>query len=326
MLSVVVACFNEEVTIPILFEELMNISKKIPEKVELIFVNDGSTDRSLEQMKDIQKKHSELVTYISFSRNFGKEAALIAGLRQAKGEYVCVMDADMQDPPELLVEMYERIQDESIDCVGARRVTRKGEPLIRSFFARLFYKVVNRIGNVEMVDGARDFRLMSRQMVESILELTEYNRFSKGLFSWVGYRTVYLEYENRERVAGTTSWSFWKLVSYSIDGIINFSEMPLNMASYIGAMSCGAAALAMVFIVVRALLFGDQTSGWPSLVTIILFVGGIQLLCMGIIGKYIAKIFMETKKRPLYIIKEQQERQEQIKERSESETESNIKG
>lgn len=215
-----------------------------------------------------------------------------------------VMDADLQDPPELLIEMVRILEQGEYDCVGTRRINRRGEPSIRSWFARKFYQLINHIGEVEMVDGARDFRLMTRQMVDSVLELSEYNRFSKGLFAWVGYNTKYLEYENRERVAGQTSWSFWSLFKYSIDGIVNFSEAPLNLASFVGAFSCFVSIIAMIFIVVKTLIFNDPTSGWPSLVCIILFIGGIQLLCLGIVGKYISKIFLETKKRPIYIVKE----------------------
>lgn len=254
------------------------------------------------KLRQLSKKQN--VHYLSFSRNFGKEAALYAGLKEANGDYVTVMDADLQDPPELLIEMIQTLEQGEYDCVGTRRSTRKGEPPIRSWFAKKFYQLVNRIGEVEMVDGARDFRLMTRQMVDSVLELSEYNRFSKGLFAWVGYNTKYLEYENRERVAGQTSWSFWSLFKYSIDGIVNFSEAPLNLASFVGAFSCFVSIIAMIFIVVKTLIFNDPTSGWPSLVCIILFIGGIQLLCLGIVGKYISKIFLETKKRPIYIVKE----------------------
>ena len=254
------------------------------------------------KLRQLSKKQN--VHYLSFSRNFGKEAALYAGLKEANGDYVTVMDADLQDPPELLIEMVRILEQGEYDCVGTRRINRRGEPSIRSWFARKFYQLINHIGEVEMVDGARDFRLMTRQMVDSVLELSEYNRFSKGLFAWVGYNTKYLEYENRERVAGQTSWSFWSLFKYSIDGIVNFSEAPLNLASFVGAFSCFASIIAMIFIVVKTLIFKDPTSGWPSLVCIILFIGGIQLLCLGIVGKYISKIFLETKKRPIYIVKE----------------------
>lgn len=310
MLSVIVPCFNEEEAIPLFFVEMEKTKANIAHEFEYIFINDGSSDHTLEVLRNLARKH-KFVRYLSFSRNFGKEAALYAGLQAASGELVTVMDVDLQDPPELLPRMVEMIETTDIDCVGTRRTDRKGEPLIRSFFAKKFYQLINKISDTEMVDGARDYRLMTRQMVDAILELTEHNRFSKGLFSWVGFKTEYLTFENHERTVGETSWSFWKLFNYSIDGIINFSDVPLNIASFVGAFSCVASAIAMVFIIVRALLFGDPTSGWPSLVTIILFIGGIQLLCIGIIGKYIGKIFMETKKRPVYIVKETEKKLEQ---------------
>ncbi|MGC6769620.1 glycosyltransferase family 2 protein [Enterococcus sp. LJL51] len=307
MLSIVIPCYNEEESIPAFFKEVEKVSQQIDHEIEYIFVNDGSKDSTLSCLRELHRSYPQKVRYISFSRNFGKEAGLYAGLQSAKGELVTVMDADLQDPPELLPEMIRLIETEDIDCVGTRRATRDGEPAIRSFFARMFYKLINKIGETEMVDGARDFRLMTRQMVDSILELTEYNRFSKGIFSWVGFNTKYLSYENRERVAGETSWSFWSLLSYSIDGIINFSEVPLNIASYVGALSCFGSVIAMLVILFRTLMYGDPTSGWPSMVCIFLFVGGLQLLCLGIIGKYIGKIFMETKNRPAYIVKETEE-------------------
>ncbi len=301
--SIVIPCYNEEETIEIIYKELVQIGRKLQEFCfEYIFINDGSTDNTLFKLRSLSNNKN--VHYLSFSRNFGKEAALYAGLKEAEGDYVTVMDADLQDPPELLIEMVRILEQGEYDCVGTRRINRRGEPSIRSWFAKKFYQLINHIGEVEMVDGARDFRLMTRQMVDSVLELSEYNRFSKGLFAWVGYNTKYLEYENRERVAGQTSWSFWSLFKYSIDGIVNFSEAPLNLASFVGAFSCFASIIAMIFIVVKTLIFKDPTSGWPSLVCIILFIGGIQLLCLGIVGKYISKIFLETKKRPIYIIKE----------------------
>ncbi|MGL9728840.1 glycosyltransferase family 2 protein [Enterococcus sp. DIV0756] len=303
MISVIVPCFNEEEAIPLFFAEMEKIRKKVSHQFEYIFINDGSKDRTLEVLRDLSCTN-KFVRYISFSRNFGKEAALYAGLQACEGDLVTVMDVDLQDPPELLPQMIEMIEISDIDCVGTRRSNRKGEPLIRNLFAKAFYHLINRISETEMVDGARDYRLMTRQMVDAVLELTEHNRFSKGLFSWVGFKTEYLSYENKERVAGKTSWSFWELFNYSIDGIINFSDVPLNIASFVGAFSCFISGVAMVFIIFRALLFGDPTAGWPSLVTIILFIGGVQLLCIGIIGKYIGKIFMETKKRPLYIVQE----------------------
>lgn len=302
-ISIVIPCYNEEETIAIIYKELVQVNRKLQDfYFEYIFINDGSTDDTLLKLRQLSKKQN--VHYLSFSRNFGKEAALYAGLKEANGDYVTVMDADLQDPPDLLIEMVRILEQGEYDCVGTRRINRRGEPSIRSWFARKFYQLINHIGEVEMVDGARDFRLMTRQMVDSVLELSEYNRFSKGLFAWVGYNTKYLEYENRERVAGQTSWSFWSLFKYSIDGIVNFSEAPLNLASFVGAFSCFASIIAMIFIVVKTLIFKDPTSGWPSLVCIILFIGGIQLLCLGIVGKYISKIFLETKKRPIYIVKE----------------------
>lgn len=304
MLSIIVPCYNEEETLPLFVKAVNQVNQQMGETLEYIFVNDGSKDGTLSVIKDLYRQQPEAVRFISFSRNFGKEAALYAGLQAAKGEFVTVMDADLQDPPELLPEMLLLIREEAYDCIGTRRIDREGEPVIRSFFAKSFYRLVNRIGQTEMVDGARDFRLMTRQMVDAVLELTEYNRFSKGIFSWVGFDTKYLAYENRERVAGETSWSFWSLFKYSIDGIVNFSEAPLNIASVIGGISCLGSLVALVFIVIRALVFGDPTSGWPSLVSILLFVSGLQLLCVGIIGKYIGKIFLETKRRPVYLVKE----------------------
>lgn len=305
LISIVIPCYNEEKSIPLFFEEMEVINQQIEEDMEYIFINDGSSDNSLNILRELYRENPTKVRYLSFSRNFGKEAGLYAGLREAKGEFVTVMDVDLQDPPELLPQMLEMLKtNQELDCIGTRRSTREGEPAIRSFFARLFYRLINKIGDTEMVDGARDFRLMTRQMVDSILELTEYNRFSKGIFSWVGFKTEYLSYENRERVAGETSWSFVSLLNYSIDGIINFSDMPLNIASYVGGISCMGSVIAMIMIFVRTIIQGDPTSGWPSMVCIFLFVGGLQLLCLGIIGKYIGKIFLETKKRPIYIVKE----------------------
>lgn len=303
MLTVIVPCYNEEEAIPLFFAEMEKVQKRVTHDFEYIFINDGSKDHTLDVLRNLAREYS-YVRYISFSRNFGKEAALYAGLQASTGGLVTVMDVDLQDPPELLPQMIEMIETTDIDCVGTRRADRKGEPPIRSFFAKKFYQLINHISETEMVDGARDYRLMTRQMVNAILELTEHNRFSKGLFSWVGFKTAYLSFENRERAAGETSWSFWKLFNYSIDGIVNFSDAPLNIASFVGAFSCFVSVIAMIFIIVRALLFGDPTAGWPSMVTIFLFIGGVQLLCIGIIGKYIGKIFMETKKRPVYIIKE----------------------
>ena len=303
MISIVVPAYNEEKAIPLFFNEIEKVSQKIGLEFEYIFVNDGSKDNTLQVLKSLHQDHQN-VHYIDFSRNFGKEAALLAGLEQSKGDFVAVMDADLQDPPELLEEMYSLLLTGEYDVVGTRRVTRDGEPAIRSFFARLFYLMINKISSTEMIDGARDFRLMTRQVVASILELKEYNRFSKGIFSWVGYKTKYLEYKNRQRVAGETSWSFWGLLKYSIEGIINFSNAPLQIATYSGILSSLAAVIFIIVIVIRTIVYGDPVSGWPSLVSIVLLVGGMQLFALGIIGQYIGKIYLETKKRPSYITKE----------------------
>lgn len=303
-ISVIVPCFNEEESIPLFYQAMETVRPQTGERFEYIFVNDGSRDRTLDVLRELSQQDAA-VHYLSFSRNFGKEAALYAGLQHATGNYVTVMDVDLQDPPELLVEMKQMLdQNSDLDCVGTRRTTRDGEPPIRSFFARLFYKLINSISQVEMVDGARDFRLMRRPMVDAILEVSEYNRFSKGIFAWVGFKTKYLEYKNVERVAGETSWNFWSLFKYSIEGIVNFSDAPLSIAFVGGILSWILAFILMVIIVVRTLIFGDPTSGWPSMMTIILFLGGFELLTIGILGKYIGKIFMETKRRPIYVIKE----------------------
>ena len=302
--SVIVPCFNEEESIPLFHEAMEAVKYQIRDQFEYIFVNDGSTDQTLAVLRELSSRCSD-VHYLSFSRNFGKEAALYAGLQEASGDFVTVMDVDLQDPPELLIEMKAMLDTNSeLDCVGTRRTTREGEPPIRSFFANLFYKLINKISQVEMVDGARDFRLMRRQMVEAILEVSEYNRFSKGIFAWVGFNTEYLEYKNVERVAGKTSWNFWSLFNYSLEGIVNFSDAPLNIAFLGGILSWILAFILMAVIIIRTLVFGDPTSGWPSLMTVILLLGGFQLLTIGILGKYIGKIFMETKKRPIYVIKE----------------------
>lgn len=306
-ISIIVPCFNEEETIPLFYAEMEKIKSQIDDNFEYIFVNDGSKDRTLQVLRDLNQVDKS-VHYLSFSRNFGKEAALYAGLKHATGDLVTVMDADLQDPPELLLTMKSMLEkNPDLDCVGTRRTTRDGEPPIRSFFAKMFYKLINRISQVEMVDGARDFRLMRRQMVDAILEVSEYNRFSKGIFAWVGFKTEYLEYKNVERVAGKTSWSFWQLLNYSLEGIINFSDAPLTIAFLGGVAACLLAFFLIMIVIVRTLIFGDPTSGWPSMVSIILFLGGFQLLTIGILGKYIGKIFMETKKRPIYVIKEKSE-------------------
>ena len=306
-ISIIVPCFNEEESLPLFYAEMEKIKSQIDDNFEYIFVNDGSKDRTLQVLRDLNQVDKS-VHYLSFSRNFGKEAALYAGLKHATGDLVTVMDADLQDPPELLLTMKSMLEkNPDLDCVGTRRTTRDGEPPIRSFFAKMFYKLINKISQVEMVDGARDFRLMRRQMVDAILEVSEYNRFSKGIFAWVGFRTEYLEYKNVERVAGKTSWSFWQLLNYSLEGIINFSDAPLTIAFLGGVAACLLAFFLIMIVIVRTLIFGDPTSGWPSMVSIILFLGGFQLLTIGILGKYIGKIFMETKKRPIYVIKEKSE-------------------
>ena len=304
VISIIVPCYNEEEMIPLFYDEIDKISQEMNAiTFEFIFVNDGSRDATLDRLKELASRDAR-VRYYSFSRNFSKEAALYAGLVHSHGDYVAVMDVDLQDPPELLPEMYRLIQDEGYDCIGTRRKDREGEPVIRSFFARGFYKLINRISDTEIIDGARDFRLMSRQMVNAILSMTEYNRFSKGIFSWVGFETKYLEFENKERVAGQTTWSFWSLFKYSLDGIVAFSEIPLALASIVGFITFGVAIILAFFFLILTLLFGNPTSGWTSMIVIVLALGGIQLLSLGIIGKYLGKTFLETKKRPIYILKE----------------------
>lgn len=303
-LSIVVPCYNEEETIRPFLEATKKVEQAMADDIvfDYIFVNDGSKDNTLEVLRQVSNEFSN-VHYLSFSRNFGKEAALLAGLENATGDLVTVMDVDLQDPPEMLVDMYNLIQN-GYDVVGTRRADRKGEPVIRSIFAKMFYKIINAVSDTEMVDGARDFRLMTRQVIDSILELNEVNRFSKGIFSWVGFNVTYLPYENRERVAGETSWNFWSLLRYSIEGFINFSDAPLNFSIWSGLISFCLSILGILFVIIRKLTIGGSVTGWASLVSIILFIGGIQLLSLGIIGKYISKIFLETKKRPIYIIKE----------------------
>lgn len=304
-LSLVVPCYYEEQTIDLFYAAVEDIKPQLPGlELEYWFINDGSRDQTLAKMRALQARDPEHVHYASFSRNFGKEAAMLCGLRLATGDYVTVMDADLQDPPDMLPQMVEILETTDYDCVGTRRVDREGEPPIRSFFARMFYRIINKISDSEIVDGARDFRVMTRPFVNSVLELSEYNRFSKGIFSWVGYKTKYLPYENRERVAGDTSWNFWDLFKYSIDGIVNFSQFPLDIASLVGLFSSLFSGLGILFIVIRYLMYGDRTTGWASMVCIVLFIGGIQLLCLGILGKYIGKIFTEVKHRPIYIVKE----------------------
>lgn len=305
-ISLVVPCYNEEETIELFYEAICNVKEKMAAEFEILFVDDGSMDNSLEIMRNLAKNDS-MVRYISFSRNFGKEGAMYAGLQSATGDYVAIIDVDLQDPPELLKEMYDILQTGEYDSVATRRVSRKGEPAIRSFFARQYYKIINKISKTEIVDGARDFRLMNRKMVNSVLKVTEYNRFSKGIFSWVGYRTKWLEYENIERTAGTTKWSFFKLFLYSLESILAFSTIPLSIASVFGILFCIIAFLIIILIIVKTMIFGDPTSGWPSLACIIFLVSGVQLLCSGIMGQYLSKTYLEVKNRPIYLVRETEE-------------------
>ncbi len=306
LLSVVVPCYNEEENVPYFYEELLKQESNLKERdiaLEIIYIDDGSRDQTVQEVRKLREKDGR-VHLVSFSRNFGKEAGIYAGLSKAKGDFVVMMDADLQDPPSLLPEMFDAI-DEGYDSVATRRVTRKGEPPIRSFFARRFYGLMKHISKTEIVDGARDYRLMTRQFVDAILSMKEYNRFTKGIFGWVGFRTKWLEYENIERVKGETKWNFWKLLLYSLDGIMAFSTMPLAIASILGISFCVLAFLLIVFIVARTLLFGDPVGGWPSLVCIISMISGVQLFCLGIVGQYMSKMYMEVKNRPIYLVKEE---------------------
>ena len=305
VLSVIVPCYNEEESVALFYTELMKIQNFFIEKdveLELVYVDDGSIDQTVSEVKKLREQ-DDRVHLISFSRNFGKEAAMFAGLEGAKGDYVVMMDVDLQDPPSLLPEMFSYLE-EGYDSVATRRVSRKGEPPIRSFFARAFYRLMKKISKTEIMDGARDYRLMTRQMVEAILSMREYNRFTKGIFGWVGFRTKWLEYENVERAKGETKWNFWKLFLYSLDGITAFSTMPLMLASVVGVFFCVIAFLMILFIIVRKMIFGDPVSGWPSLVCIILMTSGVQFFCTGILGQYLAKTYMEVKKRPIYLVRE----------------------
>lgn len=309
-LSCIIPCYNEEAALPYFLQEIRkvadNMSTTFQLDFEILFINDGSRDKTLQILRQAAQEDKR-IRYISFARNFGKEAAMYAGFQNCTGDYAAVMDADMQDPPALLPEMYQALQTGEYDSVATRRVTRKGEPPIRSFFARCFYKLINRISDADIVDGARDFRLMTRQMVDAILSMTEYNRFSKGIFGWVGFRTKWLPYENVERVAGETKWSFWKLFLYSLEGITAFSTAPLAIASIAGILLCIVALLFVCVVLVKTLAFGDAVGGWPSMMCVILFLGGVQLFCMGILGQYLAKTYLETKKRPIYIVQETNE-------------------
>ena len=305
-ISVVVSCYNEEKALPLFYKEIEKVRiRDFGEEIdfEYIFVNDGSKDSTLEIIKELSK-YDKKIKYISFSRNFGKEAAMLAGLEASIGDYVTLMDADLQDPPAMLRKMYDTIKNDGYDSVGTRRISRKGEPKIRSICARMFYKIINKLSDIEMVDGARDYRLMKRQVVDAIISLKEYNRYSKGLFSFIGFDTKWLEYENIERVAGETKWSFLKLLKYALEAVTAFSTTPLILSSILGLMFCLFAFFSIIFIIVKTLVFGNPTSGWPSLVCIIVFVSGIQLFSIGIIGQYLSKTYLEVKNRPIYVIKE----------------------
>lgn len=301
LLSLVIPCFNEEDAIPIFYNETVKVLKGMDIDYEFLFIDDGSKDKSLERMVELAKKDDK-VFYYSFSRNFGKEAAMYAGLKNAKGDYVTIMDVDLQDPPALLPEMLDKIRNEAYDSVATRRKDRKGESKIRSFFADSFYKIINKISDADIVSGARDYRLMRRKMVDAVIAMSECNRFSKGIFGWVGFNTYWLSFENVERSVGTTKWNFWKLFKYAISGIVNFSNTPLDIASFFGVFMTILSFFILVFIVIRKLMFGDPVQGWTSTICVIIFIGGIQLFSIGIIGQYIGKIYMETKNRPVYIV------------------------
>lgn len=301
MLSIIVPCFNEQEMVPIFYKETSSYVLNMD--VEYIFIDDGSRDDTIDEIKKLSNDHNN-VHYVSFSRNFGKEAAIYAGLKHSKGEKVVIMDCDLQDPPKLLSDMISAIDEEGYDVIGTRRVTRAGEPPIRSFFARRFYRLMQRISKTNVVDGARDYQMMTRKVVEAILSMGEYNRFSKGIFEWVGFKKKWLEYENIERVAGETKWSFWSLFIYALDGIVAFSTAPLILASVLGIIMCFLAFIAIIFIIVKTIVLGDPTAGWPSLVCIIVFVSGLQLLGIGILGQYLAKTYLETKHRPIFIVRE----------------------
>ncbi len=305
-LTIIVPCYNEQESIRLFYDETIRVlqtGRMTDLEIDFLFINDGSQDESLKIMKDLAAEHSN-VHYLSFSRNFGKESAMYAGLERSAGDYVALMDVDLQDPPRLLEQMYAAIIGEGYDCVATRRMTRKGEPLLRSGFARLFYIIINLLSKTEIVGGARDFRFMTRQVVDAILSLKEYNRFSKGICEWIGFREKWLAYENVGRVAGKTKWSFMSLFIYSLDGILAFSVAPLALSSLLGVFLSVLSLLVIIAIITRTLLFGDPVSGWPSLASIVCFIGGLQLLCLGIIGQYLSKIYLETKRHPIYIVKE----------------------
>ena len=304
-ISIIVPCYNEEKALPLFYEKLKKNIKTFSDNLdfEILFVNDGSKDNTLNIIKELAEKDNR-IKYVSFSRNFGKESAIFAGLENSSGDYVTLMDADLQDPPSLLLQMYKSVTEEDYDAVGTRRVTREGEPIIRSFFARIFYKLINHLTNFEMVDGARDYVFMKRIVADAIISLKEYNRYSKGLFSFVGFKVKWIEYKNIKRVAGETKWSFWKLTKYALEGITAFSTTPLLLSSIIGLIFCLVSFLLIIAIIIKTLIFGDPTSGWPSLVCIVFMVSGIQLFSLGIIGQYLSKTYLEVKNRPIYIVKD----------------------
>ncbi len=307
LISLVVPSYNEEEAMPLFYQEASRVAAEMKEShgadFEFIFVDDGSKDGTLRVARELHDRDPR-VRYVSFSRNFGKESAIYAGLKAARGDYVATLDADLQDPPALLPQMLDALLTGDYDCAATRRTTRKGEPPVRSWFARKFYQIINRLSDTEIVDGARDYRLMSRKMIDAVLSMAEYNRFSKGIFSWVGFKTKWFDYENVERVAGQTKWNFWGLFKYSIEGIVGFSTAPLVIAAGVGVIFCLAAFIGIVFVVARALMFGDPTAGWPSMVSIMLLCSGVQLFCVGIVGEYLAKTYLEVKHRPIYIERE----------------------
>lgn len=308
LLTIVVPCYNEEAALPLFCEEVnktiesfKDIDKEL--EFELLFIDDGSVDKTLSVIKELAGK-DERVHFVSFSRNFGKEAGIYAGLENSHGDYVVIMDADLQDPPSLLPDMYRALEEEGYDSAATRRVTRQGEPPVRSFFARQFYKIMNKVTDLEIMDGARDYRIMTRTMVNAVLDMKEYNRFTKGIYSWVGFKTKWFDYENRERVAGETKWNFWKLFLYSLEGFVGFTTAPLTLSALIGLAFTFLAFVMIIFIIIRTLIYGDPTSGWPSMICIIVFLGGVQLFCIGVVGQYLAKTYLETKGRPIYIARE----------------------
>lgn len=306
-ISIIVPCYNEEAALPLFYQEITRVAGEMDYvDFEFIFIDDGSKDNTLPELRRLAAADGR-VRFVSFSRNFGKEAGMLAGLEAATGDFVALMDADLQDPPALLPELYKAVTEEGYDCAATRRTTRAGEPPIRSFFARMFYKIINKISDADIVDGARDYRLMRRSMVDAILSMREYNRFSKGIFGWVGFRTKWVPFVNVERVAGETKWSFWKLFRYSLEGIVAFSTVPLALASVLGVIVCLAAFIFVVVVLVKTLVFGDPVGGWPSMMCVILFLGGVQLLCIGILGQYLSKTYLEAKRRPVYLVRETEE-------------------